>query len=327
MMGESIGEIGFGMETAVLGSGISINESDVPSTSCLAVLFAEVSGKARLHEKLSGAEALRAVDRCMKRMERAIDAFGGRVIKTVGDGLVAVFGISDEALQAAVEMQQRVADLPPISGVKLEVRIGFSCGLVRETEGGVVGEAVNAAACLTGLAKSGQILIDLQAWDALSPPLRILAQPLDAALLRGKPVEMRVFEVVEPNSSLLAANSATLSGESQAPTSPEVRLRLRYAGKEIVLNNQRPIVWMGRDVSNDVLIHNCRASRTHAKLELRGDRIVFVDKSTNGTFVTVSGQPEFFLRKGECVLHGKGVLCFAASIVSPDADYAEFELF
>jgi hypothetical protein len=49
--------------------------------------------------------------------------------------------------------------------------------------------------------------------------------------------------------------------------------------------------------------------------------------STNGTFVTLNGQPELVLRKEECVLHGEGVICFAASANSPEADLVKFEQF
>ena len=72
---------------------------------------------------LSLIHIFRAVDRCMKRMERAVEGFGGRIVKLVGDELMATFALADEAFQAGVEMQLRVADLPPVSGVKLAVRV------------------------------------------------------------------------------------------------------------------------------------------------------------------------------------------------------------
>ena len=91
---------------------------------------------------------MRAVDRCMKRMERTVEGFSGRIVRIVGDELMATFPHADEALQAAVEMQQRIADLPPVSGVKLEIRIGFAHGELGEEEGNLSGETVNLAAHL-----------------------------------------------------------------------------------------------------------------------------------------------------------------------------------
>ena len=48
-------------------------------------------GSTRLYEKLGDTEALRAVERCIKRMERAVEAFRGKVVKTIGDEVMAVF--------------------------------------------------------------------------------------------------------------------------------------------------------------------------------------------------------------------------------------------
>ena len=45
----------------------------------------------------------------MKRMERTVEGFSGRIVRIVGDELMATFPHADEALQAAVEMQQRIA--------------------------------------------------------------------------------------------------------------------------------------------------------------------------------------------------------------------------
>ena len=65
--------------------------------------------------------------------------------------------------------------------------------------------------------------------------------------------------------------------------------------------------------------------REKARIERRGDALIFVDKSTNGTFMTLGGRPELFVRRGECVLYGKGTISFSASAKSPGADLAEFE--
>ena len=88
----------------------------------LAVLFADVAGSSALYERLGDAEALRAVERCLNRVERAAASYGGRLIKTIGDGAMIVFDSAETGLLGACEMQQRVGDLPPVSGVKLAVR-------------------------------------------------------------------------------------------------------------------------------------------------------------------------------------------------------------
>ena len=54
--------------------------------------------------------------------------------------------------------------------------------------------------------------------------------------------------------------------------------------------------------------------------------MVLIDKSTNGTYVVIDGLPEHFVKRGECILRGKGPILFASSSSDPDSDCAEFEL-
>ena len=322
MNDEVVGQISCGTETMIS----SVRSDTEGADAHFSVLFADVLGSARLYEKLGSAEALRAVDRCMKRMERAVDGFGGRIVKLVGDELMAAFSLADEAFQAGIEMQLRVADLPPVSGVKLAIRVGFSHGPVNDNEGVLEGETVATAACLAGLAKPGQVLICVQAQAALSPAFKNSTRDLGPCIAKGKYLGRRMFEALHPEIVLPAVKMSSSSVSPDADGLEGQYLCLRYMGKKIILNDRKPLIRMGRDNESDAVVHDRRASRHHAVIEWRGAKVVLVDRSTNGTYVTLSGQPELLLRKGECVLHGKGLICFASSATSPDADCAEFEL-
>ena len=52
------------------------------------------------------------------------------------------------------------------------------------------------------------------------------------------------------------------------------------------------------------------ASRVHARIERRRDKFVLVDQSSNGTFVSVQGEPEIQLRREEIILRGRGQVSF-----------------
>jgi adenylate cyclase len=82
---------------------------------------------------------------------------------------------------------------------------------------------------------------------------------------------------------------------------------------------------MGRDANCEITIRDRRASRKHARSSGEASHFVLSDLSTNGTFVTVNGEQELFLRHEEFVLRGSGIIAFAASASSPSADIAEFE--
>src|SRR5215510_12465213 len=98
------------------------------ATRALCVLFADVCGSSALYETLGDAEARRAVERCLNRSERAAVAHRGTLIKTIGDEALIVFDAAEQAFFAACEMQQKVDDLPPVSGNKLSIHVGFHFG-------------------------------------------------------------------------------------------------------------------------------------------------------------------------------------------------------
>ena len=277
--------------------------------SALSVLFADLPESARLRHKLGDGEAARAVERCRKRMERAVEVFGGQRIDVVGDRLTAVFAQADQAFQAALLMRERVADLPPVAGIKLTIRAGLAHGAVSEVRGegnGIVGAAVDAAVQLAKRAKAGQLLASPQAHSALSPQWQKSTRELQAAA--GDLPAAAVFELVGAES-----------------TTPGVAFVLRYGDAVLTLSDSKRVIVMGRDAECDVAIRDRRASRRHARIELRGDRVVLIDHSTNGTYVTLKGQPELYLRGNECVIHGQGLISFAAPSTNPDADCATFE--
>src|SRR6185503_4927336 len=114
--------------------------------SC-AVLFADISGSTRLYEELGDSQALSRIDRCLRLLRDAAVEFGGRVVKTTGDGVMCSFEQAEPALHAARFMQ------PPLA-----IHIGCQYGPVLESEGDLYGDCVNVAVRVVGLAKAGQVL-------------------------------------------------------------------------------------------------------------------------------------------------------------------------
>ncbi len=289
----------------------------------LSVLFADVSGSTRLYEKLGDTGALQAVDRCLKRIERAVAAHRGRVVKTIGDELMAVFDSVDDAFQAATDMQQSVSSLPPVSGIKLAIRVGFQHGSVIQEESDVFGDCVNTAARLTGLAKPGQVLIGSQTQLALTGLLQLSTRDMGHMSVKGKAGDLHVFEAI-----WLASDELTMKAGSIRSTrvSQEVRLCVRYIGQAIILEGAKSSLNMGRDPGCEIAIRDRRASRNHGRIERRGEKFVLIDQSTNGTYVTIAGESELFLRREELILRGSGSICFAAPATSDNSDIAEFEI-
>jgi len=285
----------------------------------LVVMFADVSGSAGLFERLGDTEAMYAVERCLKRMNRAIDGYRGRTVQVVGDELLATFESAEDACQAAIDMQQRIADLPPVSGLKLTIRIGLHAGSVIEEDGKLTGDVVSNAARIAGIARRDQILGSSTLVAALPSQGVISVRPVpELGAVPENGADLTLFRIHWPGHEIH-------SGQGPSGILPVDRLCVRYHGKAFLLDAKTPLLTLGRDLACKLIIEDRKASRRHARIEKREHDYYLVDTSTNGSFVSRSGQQEVMVRRHEILLEGKGRICFGSSGNDPTADCADFE--
>jgi class 3 adenylate cyclase len=270
----------------------------------VAVLFADVSGSTKLYETVGDAEALKAIGRCLSLVRVACEGQGGRVVKTIGDEIMAVFPQADLAAEAAAEMQARISELPPVGRARLAIRVGFHFGPAIAVEGDVFGDSVNVAARMAAIAKGEQVILSAETADALSPNVRARVREIDSLTVKGKQKEIGIFELIWQGAD------ADLTSLAVRPMTRPSRLELKHGTRELQLTESRPSLTLGRDAQNDVVIADKMASRAHARIERRRDKFVLIDQSSNGTYVTVAGEPEIHLRREELMLRGRGHICF-----------------
>lgn len=103
------------------------------------------------------------------------------------------------------------------------------------------------------------------------------------------------------------------------------RLHLRFRGSEMVLDENQPITRIGRLPDNDLVLRATRSSREHGRIERRLDRFIFVDQSTNGTFVTLEKQNEVWVHHKEILLFGRGQLSFGGAASDKGAEVLRFQ--
>jgi len=283
----------------------------------LAVLFADVSGSTHLYETLGDERALAAIGRCLTLMREVSEAHSGRVVKTIGDEVMSIFPLADEAAQAAVAMHARLA--AETFDTRLALRIGFHFGAALESEGDVYGDSVNVAARLAGIAHASQIITSGGTAAMLSPWLRARTRALAALTVKGKAHDVDVWELLWQESADDLTTLATRVNVLRA------RVRLRHGEREIVLDERQTTLALGRDAQNDVVIGDRMASRLHAHIERRRDHFVLVDHSSNGTFVTPDGEAEIPLRREEFVLRGRGRITFGHAHAIDGRETVEFE--
>jgi adenylate cyclase len=289
----------------------------------MAVLFADVSDSTRLYEAIGDTAAFGNVREVISLLKGVTEAYGGRVVKTIGDGLMCAFPAADGAASAAGEMQRQIAQRPPMkSGKSLTIRVGFHYGPVIQEGEDVFGDSVNVAARMAGLALAGQAVTDSQTVAALSLSLRDTMRQINALPVKGKAEEIEVHELMWQ----AATDRTVIPGRvADAPVSKPgggPKMKLTYHGRELVA---RETVYLGRDASNTIFVMDPMASRRHAKIELRGGHFVLVDQSSNGTFVVIAGAPEMLLKRQELVLYSSGKIAFGHSTSAGSAETVQFD--
>jgi class 3 adenylate cyclase len=285
----------------------------------VAILFADVSGSTTLYERLGDREALRTVESVLDILRRHVAAYRGRVVKTIGDEVMAAFPDADGAMQAASDMQTSVASLPAFGELRLAIRVGFHFGAALEDKADFFGDAVNTAARMAGLAKAGQIITTAATVAALSPLLRQGTREMAAIAVKGKQDTVPVCEVLwQPDAEV------TMLAPNHVAAATEPVLLLTHGARTLILDATMHAVQIGRDASNTFAISDRMASRLHGRIERRGDKFYYVDLSTNGTYLTLQGDAETVLRRDQAMLRGSGTLAFGHPASDPGGDLLTF---
>jgi adenylate cyclase len=271
-----------------------------------AVMFADVSGSTKLYETEGDNVAHAAIEKCVNLMKEKTVAAKGRVIKTIGDEVMAAFPTADAAADAAIEIQTGIAELPMVGKTKIGVRIGFNFGPIVEREGDVFGDAVNLAARLSHVATRDQIITARDTVMKMSPMLKANTRGITTIQVKGKNEEIQVFELMWQQSE----DMTTLASHKSIYKPKNAKLRILAQGTEVILSAERPSLALGRDASADMVVRERMASRAHGKIERRLDKFILTDHSANGTFITIEGDKEIILRREEFTLRAHGWIAF-----------------
>ena len=274
----------------------------------LAILFADVVGSTRLFEAMGDLRARDMVSTCIDVMREATEQHHGTLIKTIGDEVMSTFPTADDALNAAGQMQKQIAAHTElrVQGQPVAIPIGCHFGSVVLENRDVFGASVHTANRMTSQAKAGQIITTSATVERLSPEWRASVRQIDVATIRGQGGEVALYEVLWQTDDVTSMLPAiALNGrDARRPR----RLRLSVQEREVVLDEQRPQVAIGRADDNDIVIRGNLISRLHARIEFSRNRFTLTDQSTNGTFVHISGEEEAFVRRDSMPIKGEGLI-------------------
>jgi class 3 adenylate cyclase len=122
----------------------------------LTFLFTDIVGSTDLLQRLGEEKAQQLFGRHHVALAKAVTEFGGTELEWLGDGIVASFASSAEAIRCALAMQR--ATRRPIGGQTVAIRIGVHTGEAMRRAGGFFGNTVVIARRLCDRAVAGQVL-------------------------------------------------------------------------------------------------------------------------------------------------------------------------
>src|SRR6516225_9267818 len=168
-----------------------------------AILAADVAG----YSKLAASDEERTLARMRALRSDLIDPtialHHGRVIKRTGDGILIEFRSVVDAVRCAIEVQsglaERNAGLSPEK--RIEFRVGIHLGdMVEEADGDLMGDGINIASRLEGVANPGAICLSEQAYWQVKGRLDLKASDLGATQLKNiaEPIHVYSLEVGAP---------------------------------------------------------------------------------------------------------------------------------
>jgi len=190
-----------------------------------AILAADVVGYTRLMAAdesgtLARLKALRG-----ELIDPKIAGYGGRVVKLMGDGMLAEFPSVVDAVQCAVEVQGAMAerDLGQPQERRIRFRIGVNLGDVIIDGDDIYGDGVNIAARLEGLARPGDICLSRAARDQVRDRLPLPLEDLGEHEVKNVARPIRVFRVaVGDGGPEMVEPAAAAKPASGAPEKPSI---------------------------------------------------------------------------------------------------------
>lgn len=269
----------------------------------LSVLMADIVNSTSLYEDLGDLRARELVGSGMEVMSATIERHGGRLIKSLGDGILACFEDS-AAATAALEISEQVSSLT------LEVRVGVHYGSVIDDGVDIFGDTVNTTARLASAARPSEVLFSKQVWDQIPAKIRERGRSIPSITVKGKREPVEVFSIITD----CGEYATTLVDDHKARhrNAPSTSLELTLEGKQLRLEGEGNLL-IGRGQECDLRIEHDKTSRTHARIFYRAPAFVLEDSSTNGTTVVQDSGAKALIHRRKTVLIGRGKIYAGAT--------------
>ncbi len=167
------------------------------NSQILTVLFVDVVGYTERTSDSDTTSLLNLIQAFEDIVLPQVDAYDGRIIKKLGDGILAAFKHPLKATLAAVAIQARIRahNEYRVEGERLRVRVGVNTGLVVRKGGDIYGDVVNVAARMQAAANPGEILLTHATYSEIRD--HVVCTPLGGIQVKGKREPIMAYSATE----------------------------------------------------------------------------------------------------------------------------------
>jgi class 3 adenylate cyclase/pimeloyl-ACP methyl ester carboxylesterase len=292
-----------------------MDDNPSPSTNrrLAAILAADIAGYSRLMGE-DEAATVRDLKAHQAVVMPLVGRYGGRIIDTAGDGILAEFPSVINATECAVEIQTVMATRN--EGVpesrRMQFRIGINLGDVIHDETRIYGDGINVAARLEGIAEPGGICISRQVFDQVNRALKADFQALGPRTFKNIARSVDVFAIAPAERGtgpgVTPPNAVDLQQEIRFCTAPD-GVQLAYS----MIGQGAPLMKTGNWMTHLEFDLESPIWR-HLYQELaKGHTLIRYDARGNGLSDRTVDEISFdaFVRDLETVVDAAGITRFA----------------
>jgi class 3 adenylate cyclase/pSer/pThr/pTyr-binding forkhead associated (FHA) protein len=282
----------------------------------ITVMFTDIKGSTAYFEKYGDVAGLMMVHQCNDALRQIVEKHGGRVVKTIGDAIMATFEDCKESVLASIEMQKAMIDFnapkPEQDHVFIRIGLNHGQGIVKSND--VFGDVVNVASRVESVAVAEQIVISDTVYEQIKELKDFKITSLGRYSLRGKEGDRDLYEVewgAKKETQRPVSHTIIMGPPKAARVAPNFRLQhIKKDGSSGEIHEVKTgKLTVGRSQGDLQYGTDTTLAPLHARFYVENGQLLVEDLSDGkGVFVRLIAT--YTLQDGDAVLMGKQLLLF-----------------
>lgn len=268
------------------------------------IMFTDIVGFSKMMEQ-NEKETIQLVKIHNELIYKLTKQFGGTVIKTIGDAFLVSFSNTTQSVQCAVEIQNELQNINhDINEHPLLLRIGVYVGDIYFFDNDALGEGINIASRLQGLASPGKIIISREVYTLVQHKLGLTIKELGQVELKNISKEINAFEIdpsvkspeaPKDHVQKISKPTSFLPSFGTEPTASETARRLDPEKEAKVQEKLAEVQSRLRNKAKEMFEDEISQEKGDKSLTVKKDKSMAADMEDESSKPTI-GKRKFFAR-------------------------------